>query len=117
MLNGSMMIEEIKNNSGYALKFPNGTLIQFGKSLITVPVKNTWGSLASSGNVEPNIIFAMPFSEVYSCNVTAQYQSYSCFIGDVDYSNNGINKIQLFRGNAGDGVRIYINYIAIGRWK
>ena len=116
-LDGAKIIESGSNSNGSYIKFSDGTMICYGKKSVTHAVSNAWGSIYSSGDFDPDIIFPQEFTTIKSCNVNYVMISSSAWIGDIKYTETKVNNIQLFRGTTSSSVSCTVDYQALGTWK
>lgn len=111
-------IESISGTNGTALKFPDGTLICYGRRVLeTVAITNQWGSVFASNSVA-GFTYPVPFTDIPVLTMSGNSQNMNFWIMEIGTgSNTETPVIQLLRGTSSTINNGTINYIAVGRWK
>lgn len=117
----SVLVEKITNTNGMALKYADGTMICFGKKIFSNQVCNTdyWG-LTNRSPENLSCTFPATFIEKPTVNLTF-YCTVSGAVGlyktsDSTTTTTGTFGIAIAKGSTSNR-DIYIDYIAIGKWK
>lgn len=107
---------DIDSKFGY-LKLPDGSLICWGYPSITVNSVNTWGSIYY-GYVDVDIEFPIPFINSPVIQLTCQRENViSANIAGDGYTKEKINRIMVVSATKQENYYIYLQWVAIGRWK
>lgn len=109
----ALMPEYGSTVNGAYIKFPDGTLIQWGVNTLTASNNRAWGNLYVADFT--NITFPVSFISTPSFNITPSSAS-SVTICSCTPSETGVTGIQGTRGTA-FGSAYTFSWQAIGRWK
>lgn len=111
-------IESVSGTDGTALKFPDGTLICYGRRVLgTVAITSQWGGIYASSSLS-GFTYPIAFISTPVLTMSTNSSNMNFFFMEIGTGTNTETPvIQLLRGNSGSVIGGTINYIAIGRWK
>lgn len=108
-------IETVSTTSGTAIKYPNGTMICYGKASFIVTFSK------DNSRIDINDPFTFPVSFVENPALTINTEndsdySYAMIYGIIR-NKTKVNKVNLYKLDAVTSGFLNLSYIAIGRWK
>jgi hypothetical protein len=97
-------------------KFPDGTLICWGKYSGSARSTSAAGNLYTTGGFNPGITFPVRFTATPAVMITpGSGDAYSIVLVSI-YSTAGITSVTLGRPNSGNLYPTF-SWVAVGRWK